>query len=213
MSIIRLQPFERILSGYEQQTALAVSIADCSLLSKQYAAFGVEGYRLDDYQGESFFNRYLGYSVIQAPLLIYKQRYLIPLVFRQSPESQRLFTEPNRMESFFYLLEWLLEFEPQKAIMNYRVNKTKDEVVIDSAYLAFRLSEIIDGAGFPISRFQSLDEFIIWNRQHQLIASKKIGRHTKVFDDTKEKHRKELAMILKIVRLKYPETIFFCSEI
>jgi hypothetical protein len=206
---IILQPFDRILSGYEQQLALAVSISDCSYLSKKYASFGVEGYRLDSYQGTSFFNRYLGYSVMQAPMLIYKKKYLIPLVFRQSAESQRLFSEVTRMASFFYLLEWLLAFEPQKAIIDYRVNKYNDEVVIDTPYLAFRLSEIIDGGGFPISRMKTLAEFTDWNRTHQLIASKQIGRHSKLFDDSETKQQKELAMVLKIIQLKYPETTFF----
>ena len=77
---IVLQPFDRILSGYEKQTEMAVSVTDCSRLCRKYQSLGVQGYRLGDYRGASYLNRYLGCSVTRAPMLIYKE-------CRQSPKN------------------------------------------------------------------------------------------------------------------------------
>lgn len=206
---IVLQPFDRILSGYEKQTEMAVSVTDCSRLCRKYQSLGVQGYRLGDYRGASYLNRYLGCSVTRAPMLIYKDNYLIPLVFRMSPESKKLFEESNRMIGFFYLLDWLLEFQPKKAIIDYREAKKDDFQVVDSPYVAFRLSEIIDGAGFPISQFEILEEFVDWNRQYRLINNRQIGRHSPSFDQERQENVTELQMILKVIQLKYPETTFF----
>ncbi|MGX7195330.1 hypothetical protein [Enterococcus olivae] len=207
---IVLQPFDRILSGYEKQSEMAVSVADCSRLCRMYESLGVQGYRLGDYRGASYLNRYLGCSVSRAPMLIYKDEYLIPLVFRTSPESNLLFEELTRMTGFFYLLDWLLKFRPKKVIMDYNKKKERgDYHIIDSPYVAFRLSEIVDGAGFPISQFQTLEEFMYWNRQHRLIKNKQIGRHSKIFDANRKENVEELQMILKVIQLKYPNTTFF----
>lgn len=207
---IILEQFDRILSGYEKLTEVSVSISDCSQLCLNYGELGVQGYRLGDFRGVSYLNRYLTCSVKQAPMLIYKKNYLIPLVFRESEDSFRLFEEPSRMTGFFYLLDWYLENDPKKVIVRERGvgnpdNGLNRESVIDSAFLSFRLSEIVDGAGFPISEFIYLEEFMDWNRINRLIDNGGIGRHSRIFDIENPKNFSELTVILKIIQLKYPE--------
>lgn len=214
---ITLEPFDRILSGYEKLAETAVSIGDCSKLCKKYQKYGVSGYRLGNFRGSGYLNRYLNFSVDCAPMLIYKKNYLIPLVFRQAAATDLLFLEECRMEAFFILLEWSLQYKPEKVILNYTKPESDafdhpsgiDKQVIDSAYLVFRVSEILDGGGFPLSNFQDLDQFIEWNRIYRLIDNGYMGRHSKCFDPGLEENLSELAMILEIVRLKYPQTIQF----
>lgn len=209
---IILQPFYRILSGYEKMAEVAVSIRDCSALCRKYRKYGVEGYRLGDFRGSSYLNRYLNCTVNQAPMLIYKNNFLIPLVFRSSEASDRLFLDGYRMKGFFILLEWLLEHRPEKAIIDFRKYDAiidEKEYIIDSSYILFRLTEIFDGAGFPLSHFSNVEEFAEWNRIYRLIDNGQIGRHSRIFEIEDEKNRSELQMILKIVALKYPETVLF----
>ena len=203
---VKLERFDRILSGYEKLTEIAVSISDCSRLSQKYRHLGVQGYRLGDYRGVSYLNRYLNCSVQQAPMFIYKRHYLIPLVFRKSADSFRLFEEPMRMTGFFYLLDWYLENDPKKVVViEPGIQKIQSkEIVIDSAFLSFRLSEILDGAGFPISEFTDLEEFIDWNRVNRLIDNGGIGRHSRIFDIENPRNLSELKVILEIIQLKYP---------
>ncbi len=213
---IVLEPFNRILSGFEKLAEVSVSISDCSALCRKYQKYGVEGYRLGDYRGSSYLNRYLNVVVDRAPLLIYKERFLIPLVFRMSEYSERLFTDEYRMEGFFLLLDWLLEHRPEKAIIDYKRTRAlphKKEFVIDSSYVLFRLTEILDGAGFPLSRFTTIEEFSEWNRTHRLIDNGSIGRHTKLFVPEDPEHVSELQMILTIVGMRYPETRLFIGEL
>ena len=40
---VKLERFDRILSGYEKLTEIAVSISDCSRLSQKYRHLGVQG--------------------------------------------------------------------------------------------------------------------------------------------------------------------------
>ncbi|EMW6205683.1 hypothetical protein AAFD54_001392 [Enterococcus faecium] len=204
---ITLEPFERILSGYRKVEELAVNVTDCSKLAQKYARFGVEGYRLGNYVGTGYLNRYLECMVDRAPMLIYRQNYLIPLLFRRSDSAFRLFEEEYRMEAFFLLLEWSLKHRSEKILIerNEKID-TKKNKVIDSAYLAFRVSEILDCGGYPISNFQSIDQFIEWNRIYRLIDNGGIGRHSKVFDPEYPENMEELKMIISLVKLKYPET-------
>ena len=111
---IVLEPFDRILSGYDKLAEVSVSVSDCSALCRKYKKYGVEGYRLGGFRGATYLNRYLNVTVDRAPLLIYKRNFLIPLVFRVSEASQRLFLDNYRMEGFFLLLEWLLHHRPEK---------------------------------------------------------------------------------------------------
>lgn len=206
-----LEPFDRILSGYEKLTEIAVAISDCSYLCSRYQSFGVKGYRLGDFRGTSYLNRYLNCSIKRAPMLVYKDPYLIPLVFRQTEDSHRLFSEPVRMEAFFYLLDWYLENDPQKVTVkvakgdSLRVENPRG-IIIDSAYVSFLLSEILDGAGFPLSQMTTVAEFMDWNRINKLIDNGGIGRHSKIFDRENPKNRSELRTILKIIQLQYPAT-------
>lgn len=210
MEAIVLESFDRILSGYEKITEISVAISDCSQLCSRYGSLGVQGYRLGDFRGVSYLHRYLTCAVKQAPMLIYKDDYLIPLVFRESEDSFLLFSEPSRMTGFFYLLDWYLENDRNKVLVkeqNFgnqkgRINR---EHVVDSAFLSFRLSEIIDGAGFPLSQFVYLEDFVDWNRINRLIDNGGIGRHSRIFDIEDPKNYSELKVILKIIQLKYPE--------
>ncbi|MDT2837414.1 hypothetical protein P7H50_11115 [Enterococcus durans] len=204
---ISLEPFERILSGYQKIEELAVNVADCSKLAQKYARYGVEGYRLGNYVGTGYLNRYLECMVDRAPMLIYKRNYLIPLLFRRSDSAYQLFEEDYRMEAFFRLLEWNLKHQPGKILIEknekYDLKKAK---VIDSAYLAFRVSEILDSGGYPLSNFQTLEQFIEWNRIYRLIDNGGIGRHSKLFDPEYPENMEELRMIISLVKLKYPDT-------
>lgn len=211
---ISLEPFDRILSDYEQKAELAVSVGACSTLAARCQRFGVEGYRLGDFRGAGYLNRYVYYSVTQAPMLIYRRNYLIPLVFRQNPESYELFAEEFRLEGFFILLDWYLKNEAQKVILRDRKNQEKSHkyqeyTVIDSAFLVFRLSEIIDAAGLPLSQCQNLNDFKTWNKKHHLIDNGLVGRHAKLFDEEDKKQLSELKMILNIIQLKYPQVPLF----
>lgn len=213
---IVLEPFSRVLSGYDKLEEVAVSVADCSRLCRDCQEYGVEGYRLGGYRGKSYLNRYVNCTVDQAPMLIYRQQYLIPLVFRESLATYRLFQE-ERIQAFFMLLEWTIQHRPELAIIDYdpQVQKQREykkdlpHQVIDSAYLAFRLSEILDGSGFPLSKCHDLVDFMNWNRIYKLINNGDIGRHSKLFDPEDPFNRSELKMILKIVQLRYPETSIF----
>lgn len=204
---ISLEPFERILSGYQKIEELAVNVADCSKLAQKYARYGVEGYRLGNYVGTGYLNRYLECMVDRAPMLIYKRNYLIPLLFRRSDSAYQLFEEDYRMEAFFRLLEWSLKHQPGKILIekNEKYDLKKAEV-IDSAYLAFRVSEILDSGGYPLSNFQTLEQFIEWNRIYRLIDNGGIGRHSKLFDPEYPENMEELRMIISLVKLKYPDT-------
>lgn len=208
---ITLKPFRRVLSGYEVLSKTALTIQDCSELADKYKQFGVDGYRIGDYSGPSYLNRYLECSIKSAPMLVYKRNIFIPMVFRGAKESQQLFREPSRMPGFFVLLDWLIENRPEKAIINYRAPDEfhSEKMYVDSAYVAFRLSEILDVGGFPISRFENLEEFIVWNRIYHLIENGQIGRHSRIFDEDNPINVSELKMILQVVQLKYPETTFF----
>ncbi len=204
---ISLEPFERILSGYQKIEELAVNVADCSKLAQKYERYGVEGYRLGNYVGTGYLNRYLECMVDRAPMLIYKRNYLIPLLFRRSDSAYQLFEEDYRMEAFFRLLEWSLKHQPGKILIEknekYDLKKAK---VIDSAYLAFRVSEILDSGGYPLSNFHTLEQFIEWNRIYRLIDNGGIGRHSKLFDPEYPENMEELRMIISLVKLKYPDT-------
>ena len=207
---ISLEPFERILSGYQKIEELAVNITDCSKLAKKYAHYGVEGYRLGNYVGTGYLNRYLECMVDRVPMLIYKRNYLIPLLFRRSDSTFRLFEENYLMEAFFRLLEWSLKHQPTKILIEKNEKYDSKKVkVIDSAYLAFRLSEILDSGGYPISNFRSIEQFIDWNRIYRLIDNGGIGRHSKVFDPEYPENIEELRMIISLVKLKYPDTESF----
>lgn len=210
---IRLQPFDRILSGFDKLTEAAVPIVDCSTLSQRYQSFGVSGYRIGDFAGSCFINRYLPCSFYGVPMLIYKSRYLLPMVFRNSPEAQLLFQENHRFPSFLTLLEWELKYNFKKIVVETKRNRYSyaDDIlyIIDTGYLAFRLSEIIDGAAFPVSQMTSFEEFMEWNREAHLLNNGSRGRHSMILDIDNQQEKSELELILKIIQAKYPQCHLF----
>ncbi|KAF1296809.1 hypothetical protein BAU15_09185 [Enterococcus sp. JM4C] len=204
MQAIILEPFNRILSGYKKVEELAVPVEACSYLCEQYQSFGVQSYLLASFQSTGYLNRYLTCTFEHLPTLVYRKIYRIPLIFRKSTNAQLLFSDSYRFEGFLLLLAWYLEHQPDKIIMDkHKTDLKNGPIYLDSAFLNFRLSEIFDGAGFPLSNFNSLEQFIEWNRIYRLINNKKVGRHTKVFDESSEENISELRTILKIVSLKY----------
>ncbi|EMF0114237.1 hypothetical protein OUS11_000764, partial [Enterococcus hirae] len=105
---------------------------------------------------------------------------------------------------------WSLKHQPTKILIEKNEKYDSKKVkVIDSAYLAFRLSEILDSGGYPISNFRSIEQFIDWNRIYRLIDNGGIGRHSKVFDPEYPENIEELRMIISLVKLKYPDTESF----
>lgn len=212
---IKLEPFHRFFSDYGKTAEISVvSIPACSKLCRKYADFGVEGYLLSDWSGSAYLNYYLDFSLRKAPMLIFKRYYFIPLVFRQSESIEQLFSEDSRMQAFFHLLDWLLKNQPEKAIIDYHKPEKHHhkKMYVDSSFVAFRLSEILDVAGFPLSQFQTMDEFIEWNRYFHLIDNGHMGRHSKIFSLNDPAQKSELKMILKIVKLQYPETVLAIKE-
>lgn len=214
-----LEPYERVMGEYDKIKTLAVALGDCSRLAKQTQRFGVEGYCLGSYEGCGYLNRFMPFYTHQVPLLTYQQHYLIPMVFRYCGDSQRLFLETERLPSFFYLLDWYLQYKPQEIIMNYQTTrnfyqrkKQLEKQMVDSAYLVFRLSEIMDAAGLPLSQLKTFEEFLDWNRQHRLIDNGAVGRHSMIFDPSNEANMAELAMIIAILRLKYPLMVDFLQQ-
>ncbi|MFV0559183.1 MAG: hypothetical protein ACK5NA_00495 [Enterococcus sp.] len=203
---IILRPFDRILSGFQKLNELAIDISDCSYLEKKYAHFGIEGYKISGYVGTGYLNHYLECKVERVPMLMYKQRYLIPLVFRSSEASLKLFQEEYRMEAFFYLLDWHLNYAPDKVVVKKSTEYTNQKkIIIDSAYLVFRMTEIFDKAGYPLSNFQTIDQFEEWNMIYRLIDNQHPGRHSRVFDRTSTKNISELRLIIDLIKMRYPE--------
>jgi hypothetical protein len=210
---IQLQPFNRILSGFDKLTEVAVSVADCSKIAEKYHYLGITGYKIDDFSGNCFINRYLPCEFYRVPMLIYRSRYLIPLVFRHSPESYILFQESYRFPSFIQLLDWELQYNRKRVIIDSMKNKysyaESELFVIDAGYLAFRLAEIIDVASFPVSKMTSFDEFLIWNRESHLLDNGHKGRHSMILDIENDRERTELQLVLAIIQKKYPDKQLF----
>lgn len=214
-----LEPYERVIGECDKIKTLAVALQDCSRLAKQTQIFGVDGYCLGSYEGCGYLNRFMPFYTHQVPLLTYRQHYLIPLIFRYCSDSQRLFLEAERLPSFFLLLDWYLTYKPQDVVMNYHTTrdfyqkpKRVEKQMIDSAFLVFRLSEIVDAAGLPLSQIKTFEEFLSWNRRHRLIDNGSVGRHSMIFDPDNEANRSELAMIITILRLKYPLMVDFLQQ-
>ncbi|MFV0558149.1 MAG: hypothetical protein ACK5MW_05885 [Enterococcus sp.] len=214
-----MEPFDRILCGYKKLVGIAVSIRTCSQLVGKYRKYGVTGYLVGDFRGLGYLQRQTVFSLERVPMLVYQEKYLIPLVFRAQDETKRLFVEHYRMQAFFLLLDWYLTYQPEKVILQSTFEKkatilpqysTKESYqIVDNVYLALRLTEILEGAGYPLSRLQRLTEFIAWNQEHQLVVANKMGRHSPLFDPTNPKQCSELRMIQKLIQLKYPRFCFF----
>lgn len=200
--LIELVPFTKILCEYRILEGLTLRIEDCSALAKEYQDLEVTGYQLFDYSGTGYFTRYLDYSVRQLPTLTYRKRYMIPMLFRADQSSQKFVAAPYRWIAFFQLLDWYLENEPEKVLL--QEVKVKGRVkVIDTAFIVFRLTEIFDAAGRPMSHFYHMADFIQWNSVHRLIDDKSETG----FDPTDKKQLSLLNVITEIVNLKYRTAI------
>lgn len=210
---IKLQPFDRILSGFDKLTELAVSISDCSKITEKYRYLGITGYKVGDFSGNCFINRYLPCEFYRVPMLIYRSRYLIPLVFRDSPESHLLFQESYRIPSLIQLIDWELHFNPKSIIIDSVANNysyaEKELFVLDTGYLTFRLAEIIDVASFPVSKMASYEEFLSWNREAHLLDNGHKGRHSMILNIDNDRERTELQLVLAIIQNKYPHKQLF----
>ena len=114
---ISLEPFERILSGYQKIEELAVNVADCSKLAQKYARYGVEGYRLGNYVGTGYLNRYLECMVDRAPMLIYKRNYFDSSAFLDVQILLINYLKRIIEWKLFRLLEWSLKHQPGKILI------------------------------------------------------------------------------------------------
>lgn len=192
----------KIISDFRLLSGLTVSIEDCAQLTKAFEKYGVEDYYISDYQGNSYLTRYVDYFIDSIPCWSYKGQYLIPLIFRDMPDTQRMFQDSYRWEAFFILLDWYLKYNPSKVLVQC-TKKNKRVEVVDTAFLIFRLWEICDGAAFPIANFNNLSEFEQWNQIFHLIDTGKSFKRPKEFDTTKVEDLTQLEAIILIIKLKY----------
>ena len=192
----------KIISDFRLLSGLTVSIEDCANLTKELKKYGVEDYYISDYEGNSYLTRYVDYFIDWIPCLKYKKKYLIPLIFRDMPDTQKMFRDSYRWEAFFILLDWYLKYNPEKVIIQCKKKKRKMEVV-DTAFLIFRLWEICDGAAFPIANLNNLSEFERWNQIFHLIDTGKSFKRTREFDATKVEDLTQLEAVITIIKMKY----------
>ncbi len=191
----------KIISDFRLLSGLTVSIEDCAKLTKAFRKYGVDDYYISGYEGNSYLTRYVDYFIEGIPCWEYKKQYLIPLIFRDMPDTQKMFHDTYRWEAFFILLDWYLKYNPEKVII--KCKKQKKQQMIDTAFLVFRLWEICDGAAFPIANFNNLSEFEQWNQIFHLIDTGKSFRRTKEFDATRVEDLTQLEAVIAIIKLKY----------
>lgn len=196
---LKLVPFTRVLCEFHMVSGLTFSVEDCSYLARRYAKAGVTGYRLDGYTGTGYLTRYLEHSIHQIPMLLYKNRYRIPLIFRDNTVSHMLARETYRWPAFFKLLDWYLKYRPEQVM----VHGDKKQKIVDTAFLTFRLSEICDGAAFPFAHFEHLAEFEEWNQIYRLIEEQRPSKSEQPFDRNDPIQLSELKTIIEIIRMKY----------
>lgn len=213
---ILLEPVNQAVSCSVISKEVAVPIRQCSLLVERCHDLGVEGYQVGEFYGAGFLNRYMPIRIPYAPMLIYKNNVQIPLVFRKDAAAKALVNDPLRLPAFFKLLDWYLSYddEAEKVVFGYESSRGSLQrftrvKVIDSALVAFRLSEIIDAAGYSLKALHCEEDFIEWNRKHRLVSEQRIGRHSRVLNLEDPKRLAEVQMIFDIVRLKYPEVPLF----
>lgn len=192
----------KIISDFRLLSGLTISIEDCAKLTKDLQEFGVEDYYISDYEGNSYLTRYVDYYIDSIPCWKYKKHYLIPLIFRDMPDTQKMFRDTYRWKAFFILLDWYLKYNPEKVLIKCK-RKNKRMEVVDTAFLVFRLWEICDGAAFPIANLKNLSEFEQWNQIFHLIDTGKSFKRTKEFDVSKVEDLTQLEAVISIIKLKY----------
>ena len=190
----------KIISNFRVLSGLTISIEDCAYLTKQFQNYGVDDYYISEYQGNSYLTRYVDYFIDSIPCWTYKRKYLVPLIFRDTPDTQKMFQDDYRWHAFFVLLDWYLKYSPEKVIIETTKDKFK---VIDTAFLTFRLWEICDGAAFPIANLNNLSEFEKWNQASHLIDTGRSFKQTREFDATKVEDLTQLEAVISIIKMKY----------
>ncbi|WP_146621979.1 hypothetical protein [Enterococcus florum] len=191
-------------STYNQEDCLTVSIDDCAYLTEQFSRYGVEEYRLFRYEGSGYVTRYMTHRLEFLPCWEYKDGYIVPLLFRDMPDTKKMFEEAFRWPAFFKLLDWYLAYRPEKALIPVH-GPLQDRRVVDTAYLIFRLSEICDGAAFPIGHLNNLSEFEQWNQIFHLIDTGKYFRRRKDFDPTQLDDLTQLEVVIAIIKMRYQQ--------
>ncbi|MFC0275123.1 hypothetical protein ACFFH2_00210 [Enterococcus devriesei] len=192
----------KIISDFRLLSGLTVTIEDCANLTKEFQVYGVEDYYISDYKGNSYLTRYVDYFIDAIPCLKYKKNYFIPLIFRDMPDTQKMFRDPYRWEAFFILLDWYLTYNPKKVLVPCSQKKADVEIV-DTAFLIFRLWEIYEGSAFPIANLNNLSEFEKWNKVFHLIDTENSFTRNKEFDTTKVEDLTQLETVITIIKLKY----------
>lgn len=199
---IQTMVHHKIISEFRHLTGLTIAVDDCAYLARKYQSFGVEDYIIANYEGNSYFTRYIQYYVDLLPCWEYKKDYLIPLIFREMPDTHRMFQEPYRWEAFFKLLDWYLTYQPEKVLITCQKKPGQREIV-DTAFLIFRLWEICDGAAFPIGNLNNLSEFQHWDHIFHLIDTGKSFRRTTDFNPEKIEDLTQLEVIIGIIKMRY----------
>lgn len=194
----------KMIANYQRLIGLSISIEDCAYLEKKFQQYGVADYIVGNYQGKSFLTSYSEYFVDFVPMWEYQEKYLIPLIFRNTADSKIMFEDSQRWPAFFMLLDWYLKYQPAKVIIESNQGP-KEKPLIDTAYLFFRLSEIWDSAAYPMAHLNSLPEFIRWNRRHRVIDTGRYLERTADFNDEKIEDLEQLLLLIAVVKLKYQE--------
>lgn len=213
---ITMEPVAKSVTQICSEQEVAVPLSQCSALVSACQSFGVEGYRVVEYTTKGFLSRYTPIRIPHAPMLVYDEQYLIPLVFRRGMGCEELWNQAPRQEAFFLLLDWYLQYEPETIVTEYRVKESEEGSfrlkMLDSAWLAFRLQELIHCGCYPLKDCPSKECFIQWNQVAQLIQSPRIGRHSPVLDLENKKTVAECHLFFQILGLFFPEAPL-CQEL
>ncbi|MEQ7215654.1 hypothetical protein ABQD61_07185 [Enterococcus asini] len=213
---ITMEPVIKSVTQTCSDQEVAVSLSQCSALVSACQSFGVEGYRVVDYTTNGFLSRYLPIRIPHAPMLVYRGQYLIPLVFRRGTGCEELWNQASRREAFFLLLDWYLRYEPETIVTKYRLMDDEEGrfrlKILDSAWLAFRLQELIHCGCYQLKDCPSKEHFIQWNQESRLIQSPLIGRHSPVLDLENRKTVAECLLFFQILQLFFPDAPL-CHEL
>lgn len=213
---ITMEPVIKSVAQTCSEQEVAVPLSQCSTLVSACQPFGVTGYRVVEYTTQGFLSRYTPVRIPHAPMLVYREEYLIPLVFRRGTGCEELWNQSPRREGFFLLLAWYLRYEPETILTKSRLDSNEEGrfrmKVLDSAWLAFRLQELIHCGCYQLKNCPNKEQFIQWNQQKRLIQSPIIGRHSPVLDLENKKTMAECQLLFQILQLFFPEAPL-CNEL
>lgn len=206
---IKLEPVVKSVTTTCVAQEVAVPIEQCASLVQACQSYGVEGYRVGSYTPSGFLSRYTPIQIPFAPMLVYPNQIMIPLVFRNGSDCEALLNQPKRLKAFFQLLDWYLAYEPETIILDYKTSQgpfaNHEGKIVDSALVAFRLQEIIHCGVYAMKNFESMEEFAQWNRNSRLIKGQAIGRHSRILDLDNPKVAAECNLVFGILALFFPE--------